>query len=343
MSRTRKILIALAVVAVGVVALAGTVVATRRGDDSALVVYTARLHYGEEAAFRKFTERTGQQVELFGGSGPELNERLRAEGEASKADILITVDAGNLLQAKRAGLLEPLRSRVLERNVPAELRDPGGQWFGLTTRARTIMRSTERVPAREAPQTYEALGDPRFEGRLCLRTSDSVYNSSFVADQIAKHGGGRTERMLRTWMRNEPTILGSDVSELEAIAAGKCDVALANHYYLARQLAEDPRFPVAPVWANQDGRGTHVNISGYGVARNAPHREAAIKLVEYLSTPAAQSEFAQVNDEFPVNPRAKVPPLIERWRGFKTDPIDVGRAGGLPREAVKLMNEVGWK
>lgn len=323
----------------GLVAVAAL---TSGSSSDQLVVYTARLHYGEEQAFRRFAERTGHDVKLFGGTGPGLNERLAAEGEDTEADVLITVDGANLQQAVERDLLLPVDSGVLERNIPAGLRDPQGRWFAVTTRARTVMRSTERVREADAA-TYESLGDPRFRGRLCLRTSDSVYNSSFVADRIAKDGPARTERMLRAWMDNDPEILGSDVDVIEAIADGRCDVGLANSYYLGRMLAEDRDFPVAPVWADQAGRGTHVNLSGFGIVKHTDNLEAARELVEFLSSTEAQQLFAETNSEFPANPAAGLPDHISDWRGFKVDPIDPRGDATLQAEAVELMNDVGWR
>jgi iron(III) transport system substrate-binding protein len=226
--------------------------------------------------------------------------------------------------------------------VPAELRDPEGRWFGLTTRARTVMRSTERVEEGDVP-SYASLGERRWRGRVCLRTSDSVYNSSFVADQIAKRGRAATERMLRAWMANEPRIYGTDVDALEAIAAGRCDLALTNSYYLARLLEEDADFPVAPVWVEQEGRGTHVNLSGFGIVRHAEHVEAARELAEYLVSPEAQALFAEINGEFPVNRAARLPAHVADWRGFEVDPIDAVRSAPLEDDAVELMNRVGWR
>lgn len=343
MGRRKGPIIALAALAALLVAGLGGLVALTSGSGGAdLVVYTARLHYGEEEAFRRFAERSGYDVRLFGGSGPALNERLRAEGESTEADVLITVDAANLREAADGGLLQPVRSRVLERNVPASLRDPDGRWYALTTRARTVMRSSERVEERDAA-SYASLGDRRFRGRVCLRTSDSVYNSSFVADRIAKDGREATERLLRSWIENDPEIYGSDVDVIEAIAAGRCDVGLANSYYLGRILADRPDFPVAPVWVDQDGRGTHVNLSGYGVTRHASNPEAARELLEYLSSPEAQRLFSETNSEFPVHPGTRPARHIAGWRGFRIDPADPAGDAAREAEAVALMNDVGWR
>jgi iron(III) transport system substrate-binding protein len=245
--------------------------------------------------------------------------------------VLITVDAANLWRATEAGILEPLHSEELDRLVPEDLRDPGGHWYGLALRARTIMRSAERVGPDEVT-TYEGLGDPRWKGRLCLRSGTSEYNVSFVADRLAKDGPEATEEMLRAWMENDPDILGSDVDVLEAIADGDCDVGLTNHYYLAREKEEDPDFPVEPVWADQAGRGTHVNLSGMGVVKGSDRAGDARELIEFLVTPEQQQVFSDNNHEFPVSEELE----------FKADPIDVERAGARLDDALNLMDEVGW-
>jgi len=307
-----------------------------------LTIYTARSHYGEEEPFREFARDTGYDLTLFGGSAPELYERLRSEGDETRADVLITTDAANLWRAKESGLLEPVRSAALAREVPSRYRDPDGEWFGLTLRARTIMRSTKRVPP-DAVTTYAGLGDPRWKGRLCLRSGTSEYNVSFVADRIAKDGVDRTKAMLERWMANDPTILGSDTDVLEAIAEDRCDVGLTNSYYLGRELADDPDFPVAPVWADQRGRGTHVNLSGFGVVRGTDDRAGAVRLLEFLARPSEQAVFARNNKEFPVDPQVEGSPVIERLGDFKADPIDVAGAGRHLEDAVRLMDPVGWK
>jgi iron(III) transport system substrate-binding protein len=320
-----------ALLAVSVVAL---------GGNPDIVVYNGRSQYGDEAAFKAFEDQTGLKVELRGGTAPELFERLRSEGSETPADLLVTTDLANLWRAKEAGLLAPVRTAALERQVPAEYRDPGGDWWGLSLRIRTPMRST-RVPA-TAVQTYADLGDPRWRGRLCLRTSNNEYNQSLVADMIAKRGAPATERLLRTWMANEPRILGSDVDVLEAIAGGRCDVGLANHYYLFRKLAEDPTFPVAAAWAEQGGAGAHTNLSGVGLVKDAEHRADAIRLMEFLTAREAQADIVE-NGELAVNPQVAPPPQMPAGEDVKEDPIDVARAGRLLPQAVALMQKVGWR
>jgi iron(III) transport system substrate-binding protein len=321
--------------------LVGVVLATSGSSGDRLVIYTARSHYGEEQPFKDFAAKEGADLTLFGGSASELYERIRSEGSRTRADVLITVDAANLWRAKEAGLLAPVHSAALEADVPRRFRDPGNEWFGLTLRARTIMRSTKRIGANDVT-TYAGLGDPRWKGKLCLRNSASDYNVSFVADRIAKDGQAATEQMLRRWMANDPTILGSDADVLHAISTGRCDVGLANSYYLGRELKENPSFPVAPVWADQKGRGTHVNLSGFGVVRHGGQREQAIKLLEFLARPSEQRVFAHNNFEFAVDPNVKPARQIARFGKFKRDPIDVAGAGRHLTDAVQLMNKVGW-
>ena len=301
--RRKQIIIALAGFALLVVGGLAALVALTGSSDEDLVIYTARLHYGEEEVFRRFADDRGYDLKLFGGTGSALVERLKAEGEDTEADLLVTVDAANLQQALAEDLLQPLASAAVESSVPEALRDPEGRWTGLTTRARTVMRSTERLPEDEAPATYAELGDPRYKGRLCLRTSDSVYNSSFVADLIAKDGRAATDEMLRAWMDNDPTILGSDVDVLEAIEAGRCDVGLTNHYYLGRILEEDPDFPVAPVWVNQRERGVHLNMSGVGITRHSDNVPVARELVEFLVSPRGAGALHGDEQRVPGEPR----------------------------------------
>ena len=321
-------------------ALAGLAAASR-GGGADVVVYNGRSQYGDEQAFTAFEEATGRTVQLRGGTAPELFERLRSESEQTPADLLVTTDLANLWRAKESGLLESVSSAELEENVPAAYRDPDEQWWGLSLRIRTPMRSTERVPE-GAVTGYEDLGDRRCRGRLCLRTSNNEYNQSLVADMLAKRGREETRRILESWMANRPRILGSDVDVLEAIAAGRCDVGLTNHYYLARMLAEDPGFPVAPAWPDQDGAGAHTNLSGVGLVKGSDDREAATELMEHLTSPEAQREIV-ANGELAVNEQVDPAAHIRDWDRVKMDPIDVARAGRLLPDAVALMQEVGWQ
>ena len=321
MSRRRLLAIVIGGAAVLVAAFVGVVLATSGTSSDALVLYSARSHYGEEQPFKDFAKKTGTDLTIRGGSASELYERLRSEGSNTPADILITVDAANLWRAQEAGIID--------------------SWKPLTERARTIMRSTERVGANDVT-TYEGLGDPRWKGKLCLRSGTSEYNVSFVADRIAKDGHAATEAMLRRWMANDPKIFGADTDVLEAIADGDCDVGLTNSYYLGRELEEHSDFPVAPVWADQNGRGTHVNLSGIGVVNGSDHAQEARDLIAFLREPRQQEVFAQNNHEFPVVKGAEPSKEIAQFGTFKRDPIDVARAGEHLDEALKLMDEVGW-
>jgi iron(III) transport system substrate-binding protein len=321
MSRRRLLAIVIGGAALLGAAFVGVVLATSGSSSDELVLYSARSHYGEEEPFERYAKEAGTDLTLRGGSASELYERLRSEGDDTPADVLITVDAANLWRAQEAGLVD--------------------SWQPLTLRARTIMRSTERV-GEEDISDYEGLGDPRWKGRLCLRSGTSEYNVSFVADRLAKDGRAATERMLRRWMANDPAIFGSDTDVLNAIADGDCDVGLTNSYYLGRELEEDADFPVAPVWADQDGRGTHVNLSGLGVVRGSDHAEDARELIRFLREPAQQEVFARNNHEFPAVEGASGSPEIEGFGDFKRDPIDVDRAGARLDEALNLMDEVGW-
>jgi iron(III) transport system substrate-binding protein len=340
-SRWTRRRIALIAGAAVLVILALSVAAMALGGSADVIVYNGRSQYGDEQAFKDFEKETGLKVELRGGTAPELYERLKREGSATDADLLVTTDLANLWRADDAGLLEPVDTPALRAHVAPGLYDADGAWWGLSTRVRTPMRSTERVPA-NAITSYEDLGDPRFRGRLCLRTSNNEYNQSFVADRIVKKGRADTEKLLRSWMANDPQIMGSDVDVLDAIAAGRCDVGLTNHYYLARILKDKPDFPVAPAWPDQDGAGAHTNLSGVGLVKGAEHRADAIRLMEFLTDRQAQ-ETIVANGEFAANPDVPPAPHIRDWADVKTDLIDVDRAGRALPGAVALMQEVGWK
>jgi iron(III) transport system substrate-binding protein len=312
------------------------------GESAEVTVYSARSHYGQEPAMEAFTKKTGIQVKSFGGEAGPLFERLKAEGDKTPADVLISIDAGNLWNAARAGLLSKVDSPDIAANVPAHLRDPDNRWVGLTVRARTIMYNSAKVKPEEL-STYEALGDPKWKGRLCLRSSTHIYNQSLIATMIKRNGEAKTEAIVRGWMANGPTLINGDTKILEAVAAGQCDVALTNTYYLGRILAKDAAFPVAAFWANQPRPGTHVNISGAGVTAHSKNRAEAIKLVEFLTSPEAQQMFADSNFEYPANPQANVNPVIGKWGKFKQDDTNVAAAGEYQAAATRLADRAGYK
>jgi iron(III) transport system substrate-binding protein len=312
------------------------------GPAGEIVVYSARIESLIKPMFDAFTEKTGIQVKYFTAGEKELFERLQSEGANTPADVFMTVDVGNLWIAEAAGLLQGFESAVIDQNVPSHLRAKDNAWVGLSVRARPIMYSTERVQPSEL-STYDALGDSKWNGKLCLRTSKKVYTQSLVATMIKTLGEERTEGIVRRWMTNQPRIFDSDSKLLEAIAAGQCDVGVANTYYLARLLAKAPEFPVAVFWPNQGDRGVHINISGAGVTKYAKHRDRAIELIEFLSSSEAQNLFADANYEYPANPSVKPSTIITAWGDFKADTVDVAAAGELQAAAVKLMDRVGYK
>jgi iron(III) transport system substrate-binding protein len=308
-----------------------------------VVVYSSRQEYLIKPIFDRFTEETGIEVQLQTGEEGPLIARLQAEGAATFADLLYTVDAGNLWSAANKGLLAPLESPTLAASIPANLRDPANQWFGLSVRARTIVYSTARVQPSEL-SSYEALADPKWKGRLCLRTSKKVYNMSLVATMIERLGAEQTQAVVEGWVANLATgPMSSDNLIIQAIAAGQCDVGIVNTYYLGQEQQNDPAIPVALFWANQAESGVHVNISGAGLTANAKHREAAIKLLEWLSTAEPQQMFSELNLEFPANPAVAPVALVQGWGEFKPDPINVETAGRLQAEAVKLMDRAGYR
>jgi iron(III) transport system substrate-binding protein len=321
---------------------AGPLIGTVASADS-LVVYSARNEQLIKPIFDAYTNETGVEIKFTTGDAAVLIERLAAEGRNSPADILMTVDAGELWNAAQRGLLRPVQSRTLARNIPPHLRDPQDRWFGFSQRARTIVYSPARVDPKQL-STYEALAEPQWKGRLCLRTSKKVYNQSLVATMIAAHGEKKTEQVVRGWVANLATdVFANDTQLLEAIAAGQCDVGIVNTYYFGRIVKERPDFPVKVFWANQGTGGTHVNISGAGVTQNSRKAVAAIRFLEWLSSGKAQAHFAAVNMEFPANPASPIDPIVASWGKFKASPINVAEAGRLQPAAVRLMDRAGYR
>lgn len=308
-----------------------------------VVVYSARNEQLIRPIFEAYKKETGVDVKFITDKEGPLLVRLKAEGKHTHADLLMTVDAGNLWQASREGLLRPVRSSVLAANIPPHLRDPGNEWFGLSVRARTIVYNTRKVKPSEL-STYEDLGNPEWKDRLCLRTSKSVYNQSLVAMMIAELGEAKTEKIIRSWVNNLATdVFPDDTQVMRAVAAGQCDAGIVNSYYFGRLKAKEPSLPLALFWPNQEGRGVHVNISGAGVTRYAKHEAAAVRLLEWLSSEKAQNLYADIDLEYPANPQVKPASQVAAWGSFKQDQINVSRAGELQREAIKLMDRAGYR
>ena len=308
-----------------------------------IIVYSARQEHLIKPLFDLYTQETGIEVKYFTGKAGALMQRIKAEGSRTRADILLTVDAGNLWHAASEGLLQPVKSRVLEANIPSHLRDPENRWFGLSVRARTIVYNTDRVSPEEL-STYEDLGNPKWKGRLVLRTSKKVYNQSLTAMFIAEFGLSKTEEIIRSWVDNLSTEpFSSDTKVLEAIAAGQGDVGIINTYYFGRLMKKKSGLPLALFWPDQDGNGVHVNISGAGVTTYARHRDEAIKFLEWLSAPAAQTIFADSNMEYPVHRDAELHPIVKSWGSFKMNLINVSKSGELQIEAIMLMDRAGYR
>jgi iron(III) transport system substrate-binding protein len=307
-----------------------------------VVVYSARMEPLIKPLFDRYTQASGVEVEFVTGEAGPLVQRLKAEGERTPADVLLTVDAGNLWHAKREGLLRPVESAVLEANVPAHLRDGERQWFGLSVRARTLAYNTQKVKPEEL-SGYAALADAQWKGRLCLRTAKKVYNQSLVAMLIATRGEAETLKILQGWVGNlAAPVFSNDEQALEAVAAGQCDVTVVNTYYLGRLLRKKPELHLALFWADQNGDGTHVNVSGAGVTRHAKHPDAARALLEWLSSEEAQAEFAATNMEYPVNPRVAPEPSVAAWGTFRQNTQNLDQAGAMQAKAIELMDRAGY-
>lgn len=308
-----------------------------------VVVYSARAEQLIKPMFDAFTKETGVPVKFITDKEGPLMERLKAEGANTQADLLLTVDAGNLWQAANMGLLKPARSAVLDANIPAHLKDPDNQWFGLSIRARTIVYNTEKLkPA--ALSTYEDLADPKWQGKLCLRTSKKVYNQSLVAMMIAEKGETETEKVVKGWVDNLATdVFPDDTKLMEAIAAGQCEVGIVNTYYYGRLMEKKPNLPLALFWPNQKTNGVHVNVSGAGVVKHSKNEKGAVQLLEWFSSGKGQRMFADLNMEYPANPSYKPDPLVASWGEFKHNLINVAKAGELQSAAVRLMDRARYK
>lgn len=308
-----------------------------------LTIYSARTEELLKPILDAYQKETGVNIRVVNNREAVLLDQLKAEGRRTRADMLITVDAGNLWLASEAGVLRPIRSKALQKAIPANLRDPSNHWFGLGIRARTVFFNTDKLKANDII-SYEDLADPRWKGRLCLRTSKKVYNQSLVAMLIAEHGEAKTESIVRGWVNNLATPPFSDDTRLlEAIAAGQCEVGIANTYYFGRYKASQPNAKVDIAWPNQKTDGVHINISGAGVTRHAKNPATAQRFLEWMASEKGQSLFADINMEYPANPNVKPAELVSAWGPFKASSLNVSQAGKLQRRATQLMDRVGYR
>ena len=311
-------------------------------------LYSSRHYDTDIALYENFTEQTGITVNLIEGGGDELIERIKAEGASSPADILMTVDATRLWRAEEAGIFTPVESDVLNERVPESLRHPDGLWFAFSKRARLIWYATEAGKP-EGLESYADLADPAFEGKICIRSSSNVYNQSLLAAIIANDGTEAAEAWAAGVVANmaRPPE-GNDTAQLEALAAGACEIAVSNSYYYGRMLAnpdmKETTDKIGWIFPDQDGRGTHVNVSGAGVVATAPNAEEAVAFLEYLTSEEAQRLFADGNNEYPVVEGVEPSgPIASLGLGFKEDTVNAGELGPLNPEAVKVFDRVGWE
>jgi iron(III) transport system substrate-binding protein len=313
-----------------------------------LTLYSHRHYESDDALFAAFTKQTGIKVNVVKAGADELIERLKAEGANTRADILITADAGRLVRAEKEGLLQPVRSKSLEDRIPASLRDPEGHWFGFTKRARVIIYAKDRVKPSDL-STYEDLADSKWRGRILARSSANIYNQSLLASVIAHQGQAKAQewaRAVRGNMARPPQ--GSDRDQLRAVAAGLGDVAIVNTYYFgllvnSTEAADrEAAAKLAVFFPNQNDRGTHVNISGAGITKASKNRAAAVKLLEFLASDEAQKVFPLETSEYPVVPSVEWSALQESWGKFKDDTLNLSVLGELNEEAVRTFNRAGW-
>lgn len=310
--------------------------------ETTLTVYSERKDHLIKPVFEAYTKKTGVKLIFLTDNTATLIQRIQAEGKKSPADILLTVDAGNLWSAAQSGLFEPVKSATLEKNIPAHLRDPGNQWFGLSQRARTIVYNPAKVKPEDI-KSYENLAEPAFKKRLCLRSAKKVYNQSLVAMMIAEKGEERVEKVVKGWVQNlAAPVFQDDTAVVEAVAAGQCDVGIVNTYYYGRLLEKNPKLSAKLFWPAKEAGGVHVNVSGAGVLKTAPHKAEAVKFLEWLSTPEAQGQFAELNHEYPVNPSVNASSFVQSWGKFDATLINMAKAGELQEKAIKLMDRVGY-
>ncbi len=350
MQKTRRIFWAIAAAGM-MAAIAGGInsLLAEAQSNRTINLYSARHYDSDNALYQGFTRKTGIRVNLIEAPADKLIERIKSEGNNSPADVLMTVDAGNLWRAQEAGLLQPVTSKTLQAAIPGNLRDPQGRWFGLSKRARVIVYNKRKVNAAQL-STYEDLASPKWKKRLIIRSSSNVYNQSLVGSLLAAHGAQKTEQWAKGVVGNfaRPP-QGNDTAQIKDVAAGMADLAVVNTYYVVRLMEsnkpEDKAIAakIGVFFPNQRDRGTHVNISGGGVVKTSKNRDAAIKFLEYLASPEAQALLAKGNNEYPVRAGVPLDPKLASLGKFKEDRLSAATFGRNNAEALKLMDRAGWK
>ena len=323
---------------------------TAHAQNKALNIYSSRHYQTDEALYANFTKLTGIKVNRIEAGEDALIERIRNEGERSPADVLVTVDAGRLWRAEQLGLFQPVKSATLDARIPASFREPSGLWYGFSLRARLIAYNKARVKPAEVGN-YEDLADPKWKGRVCMRSSSNIYNLSLMGALIEHLGEAKAEdwaKSVRANFARDPK--GGDADQLKSVAAGECDVTISNQYYYARmaraQKAEDRAVAgkIGVVFPNQQSWGTHVNVSGAGVMKHSPNRDAAVRFLEYLASDEAQRYFAEGNNEWPAVPTVKPEnPALAAFGAFKQDALNVAVLGRNQPAAQKIYDRVAWK
>jgi len=312
-------------------------------------IYSARKEQLIKPLLDAFTKTTGIETNLVTGKADALLKRLESEGINSPADVLITTDAGRLYRAKAAGVIQPAINQALQDQVSKNLQDPEHFWLALTTRARVVVYAKERVSPDEL-SSYEGLTDSKWNKRICVRSSNNIYNQSLVASMIVHKGEKATEEWATAFVKNfarRPK--GGDRDQVMAVATGQCDIAIVNTYYLGQMVnSKDEKqkqaaSQVAVFWPNQQDRGTHINISGIAVTKAAKNKENALKLIEFLLSPVAQEWYAKTNNEYPVIANAKPSELLQSWGKFKSDALNLNELGINNTQAVQIMDRARWR
>ena len=331
----------------GIVMLA-TTATSLIAEEKVLNLYSARHYQTDEALYSNFTKQTGIKINRIEGKEEELLERIRNEGANSPADVLLTVDAARLAKAHELGLFAPVKSALLEARIPANLRTD--DWFSFSTRARVIIFNKAALKAEDV-QSYDDLANPKLKGKVCTRSGSHPYNLSLMASIIAHQGEAKAESWAKGVVANFARApKGGDTDQIKAVAAGECAVTISNTYYVARILRSDKpedrkiADAVGIVWPNQNTTGAHINVSGGGVLKNAPHKDAAVKFLEYLASDDAQRYFADGNNEWPVVASVKVDnPALKRMGSFKADPLPVGNLAMYVVKAQVIFDKAGYR